>query len=116
MIGEIVVTGRSFYDFEAKYLGAAGSSWRCPPKSPTTEYEAIRDAAVRAFEGTQARALSRIDFFLTEDGPVLNESTRCPGFTPIVDVPDALGGLRHELHRTSSRSLSSSRSRNGPSY
>ena len=87
VIGEIVVTGRDFYDFEAKYLGAGGVQLVLPAKVTDAEFEAIRDAAVRAFEGTQARTLSRIDFFLTEDGPVLNELNTLPGFTPASMYP-----------------------------
>ncbi|KAM9865263.1 D-alanine--D-alanine ligase [Leucobacter aridicollis] len=87
VIGEIVVTGRDFYDFEAKYLGASGVQLVLPAKVTDAEFAAIQDAAVRAFEGTQARTLSRIDFFLTEDGPVLNELNTLPGFTPASMYP-----------------------------
>ncbi len=87
VLGEIVVTGREFYDFEAKYLGAGGVELVLPAKVTDDEFAAIRDAAVRAFEGTQARTLSRIDFFLTENGPVLNEINTFPGFTPASMYP-----------------------------
>lgn len=87
VIGEIVVTGRDFYDFESKYLGAGGVELVLPAPVTDAEFEAIRDAAVRAFDGTQARTLSRIDFFLTEDGPVLNEINTLPGFTPASMYP-----------------------------
>ena len=87
VLGEIVVTGREFYDFEAKYLGAGGVELVLPAKVTEDEFAAIHDAAVRAFEGTQARTLSRIDFFLTENGPVLNEINTFPGFTPASMYP-----------------------------
>lgn len=87
VIGEIVFTGREFYDFEAKYLGAAGIELELPAKVTDSEYEAIRSAAVRAFEVAQCAGLSRIDFFLTEEGPVLNEINTLPGFTPISMYP-----------------------------
>ena len=51
------------------------------------EYQAIREAAVRAFEVAQCDGLARIDFFLTADGPVLNEINTLPGFTPISMYP-----------------------------
>ncbi|MHA3724377.1 D-alanine--D-alanine ligase family protein [Leucobacter sp. HY1910] len=87
VIGEIVFTGREFYDFEAKYLGAAGIELELPARVTDAEYEAIRAAAVRSFEVAQCAGLSRIDFFLTEDGPVLNEINTLPGFTPISMYP-----------------------------
>lgn len=87
VLGEIVFTGREFYDFEAKYLGAAGVSLSLPAAVSDGEFAAIQDAAVRAFEVTQCQGLARIDFFLTEDGPVLNEINTLPGFTPISMYP-----------------------------
>ncbi|MFT4231363.1 MAG: D-alanine--D-alanine ligase family protein [Leucobacter sp.] len=87
VIGEIVFTGREFYDFEAKYLGAAGVELELPAKVTDAEFAAIRDAAVHAFEVTQCAGLARIDFFLTAEGPVLNEINTLPGFTPISMYP-----------------------------
>ncbi len=87
VIGEIVFTGRDFYDFEAKYLGAAGVELELPARVTEGEFASIRDAAVRAFEVTQCAGLARIDFFLTADGPVLNEINTLPGFTPISMYP-----------------------------
>ena len=87
VIGEIVFTGREFYDFEAKYLGASGIELELPARVTDAEYEAIRTAAIRAFEVAQCAGLSRIDFFLTEEGPVLNEINTLPGFTPISMYP-----------------------------
>lgn len=87
VIGEIVFSGRDFYDFEAKYLGASGVDLALPADVTDAEFVAIRDAAVRAFEVTQCAGHSRIDFFLTESGPVLNEINTLPGFTPISMYP-----------------------------
>ena len=87
VIGEIVFTGREFYDFEAKYLGAAGIELALPAEVTAEEFAAIRDAAVLAFEVAQCGGLARIDFFLTEAGPVLNEINTLPGFTPVSMYP-----------------------------
>ena len=87
VIGEIVFTGRAFYDFEAKYLGAAGVELELPAKVTEAEFAAIRDAAVLAFEAAQLAGLARIDFFLTAEGPVLNEINTLPGFTPVSMYP-----------------------------
>ncbi len=87
VIGEIVFSGRDFYDFEAKYLGASGVDLALPADVTDAEFAAIRDAAVRAYQETQCAGHARIDFFLTADGPVLNEINTLPGFTPISMYP-----------------------------
>lgn len=87
VIGEIVFSGREFYDFEAKYLGASGVDLALPADVTDAEFAAIRDAAVIAYDVTQCAGHARIDFFLTSDGPVLNEINTLPGFTPISMYP-----------------------------
>lgn len=87
VIGEIVFDGRDFYDFEAKYRGADGVSLELPARVTDEEYTAVRDAAVTAFEVAQCAGLARVDFFLTPEGPVLNEINTLPGFTPISMYP-----------------------------
>lgn len=87
VIGEIVFTGREFYDFEAKYLGAAGVELALPAEVTEAEFRSIREAAVTAFEAAQCAGFARIDFFLTDTGPVLNEINTLPGFTPISMFP-----------------------------
>ncbi|MBQ5311437.1 MAG: D-alanine--D-alanine ligase, partial [Oscillospiraceae bacterium] len=48
----------------------------------------IRDTAVKAFKAIGCFGLSRVDFFLTEDGKVyLNEINTMPGFTSISMYP-----------------------------
>jgi D-alanine-D-alanine ligase len=42
---------------------------------------------VRAFEAIGAAGLSRVDFFLTDGGWVINEINTMPGFTPISMYP-----------------------------
>ena len=87
VLGEIVFTGKEFYDFEAKYLGHSGVQLELPARVSDDEYAAIRDAAVHAFEVTQCAGLARVDFFLTDEGPVINEINTLPGFTPISMYP-----------------------------
>ncbi|WP_449277567.1 D-alanine--D-alanine ligase family protein [Leucobacter sp. GX24907] len=87
VVGEIAVTGREFYDFAAKYLGASGIELLLPADVTDAEYSAIAEAAVRSFEVAQCDGLARIDFFLTDSGPVLNEINTLPGFTPISMYP-----------------------------
>ncbi|MFE4469678.1 D-alanine--D-alanine ligase family protein [Leifsonia sp. NPDC056824] len=85
--GEIVITGRDFYDFAAKYLDAPGIDLVCPADLADAELAEMRDLGVRAFDAIGAEGLSRVDFFLTEDGFVVNEINTMPGFTPISMFP-----------------------------
>ncbi|MGH1522918.1 D-alanine--D-alanine ligase family protein [Leifsonia sp. L25] len=85
--GEIVITGRDFYDFAAKYLDAPGIDLVCPADLTDAELTEMRDLGVRAFDAIGAEGLSRVDFFLTADGFVVNEINTMPGFTPISMFP-----------------------------
>ncbi|MET0956478.1 MAG: D-alanine--D-alanine ligase, partial [Cryobacterium sp.] len=85
--GEVVVTGREFYDFAAKYLDAAGIDLVCPADLAPADLADMQAMAVRAFEAIDASGLARVDFFLTADGWVINEINTMPGFTPISMFP-----------------------------
>lgn len=85
--GEVVVTGRDFYDFEAKYLGASGINLVCPAVLGEAELAVMRRMAIRAFDAIDGAGLARVDFFLTAHGWVINEINTMPGFTPISMFP-----------------------------
>jgi D-alanine-D-alanine ligase len=85
--GEIVVSGRGFYDFEAKYLDAPGIDLVCPAEMSTKQLSELQELAGRAFDSIGGAGLARADFFLTETGFVLNEVNTMPGFTPISMFP-----------------------------
>lgn len=85
--GEIVVSGREFYDFEAKYLDAPGIDLVCPADLTSEELSELQKLSVAAFEAIGGAGLARVDFFLTKEGFVLNEINTMPGFTPISMFP-----------------------------
>ncbi len=87
LAGEIVITGRDFYDFEAKYLDAPGIDLVCPTALTAAELAQLQDLAARAFEAIGGAGLARADFFLTDAGFVINELNTMPGFTPISMFP-----------------------------
>lgn len=87
LAGEIVITGRDFYDFDAKYLDAPGIDLVCPTSLTQAELAEIQQLAARAFEAIGGAGLARADFFLTADGFVINELNTMPGFTPISMFP-----------------------------
>ncbi len=85
--GEVVVTGRDFYDFAAKYLDAPGIDLVCPAELAAEELVTVQKLAIRAFEAIDGEGLARVDFFLTANGWVINEINTMPGFTPISMFP-----------------------------
>ena len=90
-VGEIRVAGvrgreDSFYDFATKYLDDA-AELDVPAKIDDDVSDAIRELAIRAFKAIDGRGLARVDFFLTEDGPLINEVNTMPGFTKISMYP-----------------------------
>ncbi len=87
VIGEIVISGGGFYDFASKYLDGSGVRLDLPAEVSEAEFAALQRDAVLAFEIAQCAGLARVDFFLTENGPVLNEINTLPGFTPISMYP-----------------------------
>ncbi|WP_292681420.1 D-alanine--D-alanine ligase family protein [Microbacterium sp. SCN 69-37] len=85
--GEIVITGRDFYDFEAKYLDAAGIDLVCPAQLHSGELAEMQRVAARAFEALGGEGLARVDFFFTGNEFFVNEVNTMPGFTPISMFP-----------------------------
>lgn len=85
--GEVVVTGRDFYDFDAKYLDAPGVDLLCPANLTDTQLAEMQRLSIRAFEAIDGEGLARVDFFLTANGFVINELNTMPGFTPISMFP-----------------------------
>jgi D-alanine-D-alanine ligase len=86
LAGEIVVTGREFYDYEAKYLDA-GADLLVPTSLTEAELREMHDLAKTAFRALGCSGLARTDFFLTESGFVITEVNTMPGFTPISMYP-----------------------------
>jgi D-alanine-D-alanine ligase len=90
-VGEIRVAGvrgreDSFYDFATKYLDDA-AELDVPAKVDDDVSDAVRELAIRAFKAIDCQGLARVDFFLTDDGPMINEVNTMPGFTTISMYP-----------------------------
>ena len=85
--GEVKAT-RDFYSYEAKYIDEDGAILEIPADLPDAKVREIQDMAVRTFKTLECSGLSRVDFFLKEDGAVLvNEINTLPGFTKISMYP-----------------------------
>jgi D-alanine-D-alanine ligase len=90
-VGEIRVEGvrgreDGFYDFATKYLDD-GAELDVPAKVDDEVCDEIRGLAVRAFRAIDCQGLARVDFFLTDKGPLVNEINTMPGFTTISMYP-----------------------------
>ena len=98
-VGEILSAGQ-FYDYDSKYNNPE-SKTVTDPELPAGAAETIRDYAVRIFNGVSGYGLSRVDFFVKEDGEVVfNEINTLPGFTAISMYPmlwEARGVSKKEL-------------------
>jgi D-alanine-D-alanine ligase len=76
--GEIVVTERDWYDYEAKYTDG-GMELVVPARTPFVEE--VRRLAVEVFKIVGCSGMARVDFFVTDDGVLVNELNTIPGFT-----------------------------------
>ena len=89
-IGEILPTAE-FYDYEAKYIDNS-TGLAIPANLPEEISERVRAEAVKAYSALGCTGLSRVDFFLLENGDIcLNEINTLPGFTSISMFPKLFG-------------------------
>ncbi len=85
--GEIVVKGREFYDFDAKYQDEDSVDLIVPAVMSAEQLAEMQTIARRAFQALGCEGLGRVDFFLTEHGFFVNEINTMPGFTPLSMFP-----------------------------
>lgn len=85
--GEIIVRGREFYDFEAKYIDPDAAELVCPASLSPGELAEMQRIAARAFDAIGGSGLARVDFFFTGTEFIVNELNTMPGFTPISMYP-----------------------------
>ena len=85
-VGEILAAAE-FYDYDAKYFNPE-SQTVVDPVLPGDAAEQVRKAAVKIFDALDGFGLSRVDFFVTDEGDVVfNEINTMPGFTAISMYP-----------------------------
>jgi D-alanine-D-alanine ligase len=85
--GEVIST-HEFYSYDAKYLDENGAALEIPAKLSPSLTAQVRDLAVKTFRALNCEGLSRVDFFLRENGQLLvNEINTMPGFTRISMYP-----------------------------
>lgn len=84
-----ILLDHGLFDTTTKYDGSA--RFVVSPAMKDDEHAALREAAARLYRALGCRGLARVDFFLTEDGPVLNEVNTMPGMTDQSQVPKMFG-------------------------
>lgn len=79
----------AFYDFDTKYIDDVVTA-EIPADIPAAVTAELQEQAQRAFRALGCEGLARVDFFVTETGPMINEVNTFPGFTPISMYPQVL--------------------------
>ncbi len=84
------------FDTATKYNGTA--RFTVPADLGSTDRAAITQAALAMFDALGCSGVARVDFFLIDDGPVLNEVNTMPGMTAESQVPRmfAAAGVPYE--------------------
>lgn len=87
MPGEISSANEDLYDFESKYINPESTLY-IPARIDNECIEKVRKQALKAYESIGCEGLSRVDFFVKQNGDVLlNEINTFPGFTSISMYP-----------------------------
>lgn len=93
IVGEVLTSqSHEFYDYEAKYLDAEGSTTIIPAKLSEEQVELVQKVALNTYKTLECEGMARVDVFLLEDNSILvNEVNTAPGFTSISMYPKLWG-------------------------
>jgi D-alanine-D-alanine ligase len=122
--GEYVIHEESarFLDYTEKYSSTGRVDFIVPARIPKSVIKKIQTMAAKAYKSIDASGLSRVDFFLKENGELLlNEINTLPGLTDVSGFPkmweasgvpftriiDRLIGFAIERHRERARNETS---------
>lgn len=96
--GEVIPT-HEFYSYEAKYIDENGAHFAIPAKLDEETVKKIQTAAIKTFTTLECSGMSRVDFFLLDNGNLyINEINTIPGFTSISMYPKLweVSGISYE--------------------
>ncbi|MBX6751177.1 MAG: D-alanine--D-alanine ligase [Micromonosporaceae bacterium] len=82
---EILAPASGIFDLATKYDGSA--RFLVPAPLPEARRKDLEEAAIAIYDALGCAGVARIDFFLTDTGPLLNEVNTTPGFTEHSQVP-----------------------------
>lgn len=89
-VGQIV-PGSDFYDYDTKYSENSTASYSIPAAVSSKAQEMMKNAAIRICSVLGVEGLSRVDFFVRQNGGneevIFNEINTLPGFTEISMYP-----------------------------
>lgn len=86
--GEIMPKSGGWYSFENKYVDEDGAALAIPAELGEGITKMIMETALEVYELLELSGLTRVDFFLKEDGSlIINEVNTLPGFTSISMYP-----------------------------
>lgn len=90
------IRGRGLFDTATKDNGTA--RFTVPARLGSTDRARLTQAALALFDTLGCAGVARMDFFLTDNGPVLNEVNTLPGMTAESRVPRmfAVAGVPYE--------------------
>ncbi|MBT7608158.1 MAG: D-alanine--D-alanine ligase [Bacteriovoracaceae bacterium] len=96
--GEIIAPNQ-FYDFDQKYSKTSKAITNVEAKGlETKDIIIMKELAIKAFTSLKLRHLSRIDFFLNQNGSIyINEINTFPGMTPISMFPKMMESNEHNF-------------------
>ncbi len=89
--------GSEFYDYDSKYI-TDSASYFIPARLESSLADEIRACACEIYRRLGCRGLSRVDFFVKDDGSfIFNEINTLPGFTSISMYPKLFmaGGMTY---------------------
>nr|WP_086940116.1 D-alanine--D-alanine ligase [Thaumasiovibrio occultus] len=96
--GEVCAPSGTFYTYDEKYSQGSHSTTMLDAELAEDQIEKMMSLAKHAFKHMKLRDLSRIDFFVTDDGEMLlNEINTFPGMTPISMFPKLLEHNGHQM-------------------
>ncbi|WP_295471004.1 D-alanine--D-alanine ligase [uncultured Pseudomonas sp.] len=83
-----VVANDEFYAYDTKYLNDGQARTDIPAQLPEQLAGQVREVALQAYRVLGCAGLSRVDFFVTDEGGIaINEVNTIPGFTSISMYP-----------------------------
>ncbi|WP_408646848.1 D-alanine--D-alanine ligase [Vibrio aphrogenes] len=108
--GEVIAPEGVFYTYDEKYSAESHSSTVLEAEGLTNEQLAcIEEYSRKVFVHMNLKNLSRIDFFLTEEGDIyLNEVNTFPGMTPISMFPKLMEHNGHQFSEFLASSIKAS--------
>ncbi|GAA3609100.1 D-alanine--D-alanine ligase family protein [Kineosporia mesophila] len=80
-----ILIQKDIFDHSTKYDGSA--ELLVPADLGAQERKALEEAALAMYDALGCSGVARVDFFLTAQGPVLNEVNTAPGFTEQSQAP-----------------------------